>query len=285
MKKFLSVVLVAALAAAALASCSGDETATTTVAGTTAGGAGVNTTPAVTAPTTVTDPSGIEEVPETPFIVDGGLEELLAGKTLITDKVDMDSLASVGFNTWNETDENIDKMFDGVVTYDDWYFDEDGNLLEGADPETPKGGGPGKVGGGISSPAYFYFGLTEKAKVSAYVITTGNDNSIYPTRNPVEWTLYGTNDAEAFAKGAAAGLNNNPSGGDDTRTTSNDIPFDESKWTVLDYVYDGGMIEDNFTACGYAVDADKQGEFQYYVWVLGYNNGSFQITEFEMYVG
>ena len=268
MKKFLSVVLVAALAAAALASCSGDETATTTVAGTTAGGAGVNTTPAVTAPTTVTDPSGIEEVPETPFIVDGGLEELLAGKTLITDKVDMDSLASVGFNTWNETDENIDKMFDGVVTYDDWYFDEDGNLLEGADPETPKGGGPGKVGGGISSPAYFYFGLTEKAKVSAYVITTGNDNSIYPTRNPVEWTLYGTNDQAAF-EGCSLD-------GDE---------FDESKWTVLDYVYDGGMIEDNFTACGYAVDADKQGEFQYYVWVLGYNNGSFQITEFEMYVG
>ena len=272
MKKFLSVVLVAALATAALASCSGDEATTTTVPGTTAGNTNGNqVTTVVTPPVTEILTPDVEEQAETPVLPGDGLEEMLAGLTKA--EVDMSQLGVVDFDAWNDNEnmENLDRLFDGIKT-------------ESAFTEN----GYGKCGGdakwGSEEGAYFYFALTEKATLKAYVITTGNDNLDYPGRNPVEWTLYGTNDAEAFAKGAAAGLNNNPSGGDDTRTTSNDIPFDESKWTKLDYVYDGGIAEGNFLENGYKIDADKQGEFQYYVWVLGYTrDGNFQACEFEVY--
>ena len=272
MKKFLSVVLVAVMAAAALASCSGDEAATTTVPGTTtAGNAGnVTTTPAAF----VTDPPVTEEGEEItyPKVKDDGLEELLAGKISLNEagKIDMESLASVGFTTWNEETENIDKMFDTIDTYNEWYLNEDGTLKEGADPERaegPTGGGPGKVGGPIVNPTFFDVGLTEKAKIEADVITTGNDNSTYTDRNPVEWTLYATNDLATYEGCALDGEE-----------------FDETKWAKLDYVYDGALIPDNFVACGYEIDADKQGEYQYYVWKLGYNAGSFQITELDLFV-
>lgn len=272
MKKFLSVVLVAVMAAAALASCSGDEAATTTVPGTTtAGGAAQNTT-VVTPFATETEETDSSDVPTPPKVKDDGLEELLAGKISLNEagKIDMESLASVGFTTWNEETENIDRMFDTIDTYDEWYFDENGNLLPDADPNAeggPTGGGPGKVGGPIVDPTFFYFGLTEKAKIEAYVITTGNDNSRWPGRNPVEWTLYATNDLATYEACALDGEE-----------------FDETKWAMLDYVYEGMLIEDNFVACGYEIDAANQGEYQYYVWKLGYNNGQMQITELDLFV-
>lgn len=272
MKKFLSVVLVAVMAAAALASCSGDEATTTTVPGTTtAGGAAQNTT-VVTPFATETEETDGSDVPTPPKVKDDGLEELLAGKISLNEagKIDMESLASVGFTTWNEETENIDRMFDTIDTYDEWYFDENGDLLPDADPNAeggPTGGGPGKVGGPIVDPTFFYFGLTEKAKIEAYVITTGNDNSRWPGRNPVEWTLYATNDLATYEGCALDGEE-----------------FDETKWAKLDYVYDGMLIEDNFVACGYEIDAANQGEYQYYVWKLGYNNGQMQITELDLFV-
>lgn len=272
MKKLLSVVLLAAMMTAALASCS-SETTTTTAATTTKAPAA--TTTKVTAPSTEPIGTDPDDVPTYPKVPGDGLEELTAGLKLITSetdvKVDMETLATVGFNTWNEEKENIAQMFDGVDTYDEWYFDEDGNLKDGADPDAeggPTGGGPGKIGGSIANPSYFYFGLTDKATLGAYVIVTGNDNSKYPGRNPVEWHLYATNDQDAFE---ASSLN-----GED---------FDESKWALLDYVYDGKVTEDNFAPCGYEIDADAQGAYQYYVWVLEYTtDGVFQAAEFALYV-
>ncbi|MBQ8287843.1 MAG: hypothetical protein IJX76_03630 [Clostridia bacterium] len=276
MKKFLSVVLVAAMMTAALVSCAGESADNTTTADSKNNAAtttvnGVQTTPTVTPPTTVTNDVNPDEVIEVPKLPGDGLEELLEGLTKA--EVDLSQLGVVDFDAWNDNEnmENLDKLFDGIKTEVD--FVEAGH---------------GKCGGdakwGAEAGGYFYFALTEATTLKAYVITTGNDNLDYPGRNPVEWTLYGTNDAEAFTAGAAAGLNNNPSGGDDTRVTSTDIPFDESKWTKLDYVYDGGIAEGNFLENGYEIDADKQGEFQYYVWVLGYTkDGNFQACEFELY--
>ncbi len=272
MKKLMSMLVLAAMLAATMASCGGDDTEiTTTATPTNDTPAATTTTPQATPPTTVTnEPSSIDET-ETPKLPGDGLDELLEGLTKA--EVDLSQLGVVDFDAWNDNEnlENLDRLFDGIKTEVDFTT-----------------AGYGKCGGdakwGAEEGAYFYFALTEAATLKAYVITTGNDNLDYPGRNPVEWTLYGTNDAEAFAAGAAAGLNNNPSDGDDTRVTSTDIPFDESKWTMLDYVYDGGIAEGNFLENGYEIDADKQGEFLYYVWVLGYTrDGNFQACEFELY--
>ncbi|MBQ7354448.1 MAG: hypothetical protein IJW62_02895 [Clostridia bacterium] len=271
MKKLMSMLVLAAMLAASLASCGGETDTTTAAPAPTDKPAATTTAPKVTPPTTVTEEPGAEDEPETPKLPGDGLEELIEGLTKA--EVDLSQLGVVDFDAWNDNEnlENLDRLFDGIKTEID-FIDA----------------GYGKCGGdakwGAEEGGYFYFALTEAATLKAYVITTGNDNLDYPGRNPVEWTLYGTNDAEAFAAGAAAGLNNNPSGGDDTRVTSTDIPFDESKWTKLDYVYDGGIAEGNFLENGYAIDADKQGEFQYYVWVLGYTkDGNFQACEFELY--
>lgn len=285
MKKIISALLLASMLVAALASCTTGEDNTTTPAGTTTPAATTTTkqAPPATEPP-VTDPG---EVIETPMVPGAGLEELLDGKTLCT--VDPTQLGVVDFDAWDDTNntENLDRLFDGVKDPQGWYYNEDGSLKEGADPDNASGGGPGKCGGSASwgddNGAWFYFSLDEAATVKAYVIYTGNDNSIYTVRNPIEWTLYGTNDADAFAAGAAAGLANN-SPDNDTLVTATDIPFDESKWTVLDYVYDGSVEQGNFLANGYAVDAANQQSFKYYCWYLGYTgDGNFQAAELELY--
>lgn len=255
MKKILSVLLLAAMAIA-MASCgSGAETttaATTTAAPTTT--VGQTTPPAITE-----DPNAptVNEEPETPYIRDNAdttkeLATLLDGKTCANDKIDRESLASLNFSTWNAEKENLPQMFDGVKTADDW----------------AAAGDQGKIGGGCGGGAWFMWATTEKVKVSAYVITTGNDNSKYPGRNPVAWNLYATNDATAIQAAVDAG------------------EFNPEGWTNLDYVYDGTMTEADFTENGYAVDADKQGEYQYYCWYIEYTRDNvFQACEFEIFVG
>ena len=281
MKKFLSVVLVAAMMTAALVSCAGESADNTTTADSKNNAAtttvnGVQTTPTVTPPTTVTDPPNDDEVPEVPKVPGDGLEDLLEGKTSLTAQIDMVTLSSVGFSAWNDQ-ETIAGLFDGIDTEMEWFYDPDENgdltvLKTGADPENPdgtqRGGGPGKMGGGIANPTYFYFGLLDQATITAYVLTTGNDNVNYPGRNPDEWWLYGTNDQSVFEACSIDGAE-----------------FDETQWTKLDYVYSGSVTEDNFAKCGYEIDADKQGAYQYYVWKLGYNTGSVQLCEMEFYAG
>jgi hypothetical protein len=273
MKKILSALLLASMLVAALASCASGEDTTTTTG---------STTPAATTTTQkappVTETTEPEPEAETPAVPGAGLEDLIAGKTKVT--VDTAQLGLVDFDSWNEETENIDELFDGVKTFNDWYYNPDGSLRDGADPENTKGGGPGKCGGqaswGDDAGAWFYFALTEEAKISAYVITTGNDNSVYTVRNPVEWTLYGTNDAEAFAAAIAGGIT--------TPITATDYPFAEDKWTVLDYVYDGQVAQGDFLENGYSIDAEAQQSFKYYCWYLGYTgDGNFQACELELY--
>ncbi len=280
MKKFLSVIVLSAMLVATLASCGGDDTTNTTVGATTE--APKTTTVAPPPPTDTEPPTPDKDVP----LVEGaGLEELLAANTIIgsdaTDiKVNMEALYTLGFGTWNAETENISQLFDGIKTYDDWYYDIDENgekvLKDGAltpDMENgPNGGGPGKIGGSLNqngyTGGYFFFGLTAPAKLSAYVLYTGNDNSKYPGRNPVEWTLYATNDATVFEEQSAEGAT-----------------FDETKWTALDYVYDGSVLEANFAPNGYTIDADKQGEYQYYVWYLNYTTDNvFQACELDLLI-
>ena len=282
MKKILSALLLASMLVAALASCASGEDTTTTTSSTTP--AASTTTQKAPPVTETTEP---EPEAETPAVPGAGLEDLIAGKTKV--EVDMTQLGIVDFDAWDDgnNNENFDKLFDGVKTFNDWYYNPDGSIKEGADPENTSGGGPGKCGGqaswGDDAGAWFYFALTEEAKISAYVITTGNDNSVYTVRNPIEWTLYGTNDAEAFAAAIAGGLGNNGSDAD-TRVTATDIPFAEDKWTVLDYVYDGQVAQGDFLENGYSIDAEAQGSYKYYCWYLGYTgDGNFQACELELY--
>ena len=274
MKKILSALLLASMLVAALASCAtGDDTTTTTTAPaatTTTTKKPVQTPP----PQQTTEPTPESEVPKTPG---AGLEELIAGKTLVT--VDPTQFGVVDFDSWNEETENIMGLFDGVKTEQDWYYNADGTIKDGADIENANGGGPGKCGGHLAweePGAYFYFALEEAATIKAYVIWTGNDNSKYMDRNPVEWKLYGTNDAEAYAAAIAGGVTE--------PVKAVDYPFDETKWTVLDDVYDGAVEQGNFLANGYEIDAANQQSFKYYCWFLGYTEGgSFQACELELY--
>ncbi len=264
MKKFLSVLLLAAMVLT-VASCGGEEPTTTTTAATTT----VNNGPVQTmAPIITDDPSVTEPEAETPYLYDNpdttkDLNTLLTGLTNQNEKIDMTytpddaantSLLTIGFSTWNTEKENIPQMFDGVRTQEEW-----------------DAAGQGKIGGGTSENACYLFNFTEKVSVKAYVIWSGNDNSTYTDRNPVAWHLMATNDEAAMKEMRAEGA-------------SYDTILANSAWVDLDYVWDGGMAAMDFTANGYDVDADKEGEYQYFCWVIEYTGGgSFQINELEIF--
>lgn len=255
MKKILSVLLLAAMVVT-MASCSGEgESNTTTTAATTTNapaGPAQTAAPVVTNEPNTNDAEDQAEYPYLPDDPDRFLDDLLDGKTLVNDKVDLESLRTAGFSTYNADAEDIPQMFDGVV-------DADGFAAAGK----------GKIGGTISNTeeeggAQFFFALTEAVKASAYVLVSGNDNATYPDRNPVSWTLYATNDASVF----------------EAET------FDPTQWAKLDYVYEGNIAAGNWLASGYAIDDANQGEYQYYCYNCLYTSGqTFQIGEFELYAG
>ena len=268
MKKILSVLLLAAMVLT-VASC--NEATTTTAAGTTAGTTTAGGPVVTPAPIITTEPNP-EMQAEDPYLynnpnADRDLGTLLEGLTNHNEagKVDTTytpdgedrintSLLTIGFNTWNTEKENIPQMFDGVRTQEEW----------GA-------AGQGKIGGGTSENACYLFNMTEKVSVKAYVIWSGNDNATYTDRNPVAWHLYATNDVDAMKAMREEGA--------DYTTLQ-----ESGKWTDLDYVWDGSMAAVNFEANGYDVDADKEGEYQYFCWMIEYTGGgSFQINELEIF--
>lgn len=105
-----------------------------------------------------------------------------------------------------------------------------------------------------SMPPTVTFKLTESKKVTAYAFATANDNDQYG-RSPEEFTLYGSTDGK--------------------------------DWKVLDYVQEGSQIIErvNFTYYAFLVDANKQGDYQYYKFeVLEVEGGTtFQVSEFQLF--
>ena len=268
MKKILSVLLLAAMVVT-VASC---NEATTTTAGNTTAGTTTAGGPVVTPAPIITTEPGAAMTAEDPYLynnpnADRDLGTLLEGLTNHNEagKVDTTytpdgedrantSLLTIGFNTWNTEKENIPQMFDGVRTQEEW-----------------DAAGQGKIGGGTSKNACYLFNMTEKVSVKAYVIWSGNDNATYTDRNPVAWHLYATNDVDAMKAMRAEGA--------DYTTLQ-----ESGKWVDLDYVWDGSMAAVNFEANGYDVDADKEGEYQYFCWMIEYTGGgSFQINELEIF--
>ncbi len=251
MKKLLSVLLLAAMLTASLAavSCTNEETSSTTTAGVAATSAPVTTkAPVATVDPTQEETDDPNEVVENPLL-DADVIEMMESKTCVNDKIEMESLVSDITNFFS--DGAYDHLFDGVYTAEDW--------AEIAEGDTTVG----KCGFNAAA-GNFFFALSEKVKLSAYVIYTGNDNAQYTGRIPIEWTLYGSNTA--------------------FEADGSTDPSTDDNWVALDYVYDGNVPDADFTPVGYEIDADKQGEYQYYCWSLTYSGGAVQMNEMLFYV-
>lgn len=193
------------------------------------------------------------------------LAQMLEGKTNIVADLGLMDIGSVRtYNLYPWDGEGPEHLFDGIKTYEQWYYDEDGALKEGAAPGLMEGGGPGKFAGEIYGEACIFFSLEEAAVLTAYVLTTANDNERFPYRNPIDWTVYGTNDP------AAADCEY----------------FYEADWEMLDYSRGGTMDELNFMSYGYTVDPAKQEAYQYYCFMIDYCIAyQFQLGEMELYTG
>ena len=187
---------------------------------------------------------------------DNRLQQMLYGKTSVNDLIDQSSLdLDYRFSPDDPENTGVGQLFDGIKS-----------------EEAYNSNGTGVLSGDCDNNFCFLFDMQEKVQISAYVITTGNDIHLHTDENPVAWWLYATNDAEAAAQMREAGA-------DEGVLVSN------GKWVDLDYVWDGKITAESFHSYGYMVDADKQGEYQYYCWLIEYVSGErVQVAELELYV-
>ncbi|MBQ8383045.1 MAG: hypothetical protein IJX47_07575 [Clostridia bacterium] len=228
-----------------------DDAFNITTAGTT-----VNHTSSIAPTTTIAPITTIALDPDpdedTPILNGEGLEELLANKTNLNSMINLELLYAIDVTLW---DGGEVALFDGIHNY---------NELDLNAYDYPISCG-GWLRDGSDIGAWFGFSLTEEATVTAYVITTGPVTSVYTDRNPIEWTLYATNNEETYM------------------TIIDNGEFNEFEWVVLDYVYDGNIVIGDFLENGYTIDEINQGSYKYYCWYLGWNEGGFQACEFDIY--
>ena len=198
------------------------------------------------------------------------LTELLSGKTNVNAAglVNMDTLRAEGIRFWHENGA-MQTMFDNTL-HPGCSSSQD-NCCAGGQVEV-------KVENRKEvNDVRFYFDLNAPARVKAYVVTPAIDNYIYINRDPVAWTLYATNDPT--------------------------LPME--KWTVIDSVEDSqmkeileqearlpdteedGKLKQNIQSVpiGYGVDAENQGEYQYYCWNITYvPDTALNVDEFALYI-
>ncbi len=199
------------------------------------------------------------EIAETPYEGEA-LDALLKGLAPV-DLTQAKKFYTIGFSAWE--DEEAERLFDGVKTYEQWYYNEDGTLKEGAFPESGEGGGPGKCAGMIDNYSQLIFRFEQRVEICAYVLTNANDNEEFGHRTPVRWCLYGTNDPKAAAS---------------------DTAYD-AEWILMDHVWESGMSSENFASFGFTVDPENREPFNYYCLELMAINGyQIQIGELEFYV-
>lgn len=194
--------------------------------------------------------------------VGSDLNGLVSGRNSLTDlgKIDLGNQYSVGFTPWNY-DEDMHRLFDGIDTFDEWYYNPDGSLKEGAMPDLMEGGGPGKCSGMVmDGRAYFFFSTYEKETVEAYVLTTANDSAKF-SRNPYSFALYATNEPDLFES----------------------YGLDYGSWVLLDSPVSGCMKNQNFVSYGFTVD--NPGAYRYYCLAIEYVPGTqFQLGELALYI-
>ncbi|MBQ7353986.1 MAG: hypothetical protein IJW62_00535 [Clostridia bacterium] len=181
--------------------------------------------------------------PLLPGVTGDKRDQLLAGKTglVASGKIDMNSLRVIGATP--ETAAGAANLFDGTEAQ--WHC-----LIPGDSAQSR-----GQV--------WVIFAATEKVKVTAYEMVTGSDVSQHPGTNPIEWTLYASNDPAALTA-------------EDPETVV---------WEVLDYVYDGGLKDEDLLSYAISMDVHKQRDYLYYAWVAGYtSDGEFRFSELELYI-
>lgn len=200
--------------------------------------------------------------PKSPYYTGHFLETLLENKKSVTENglIVKSSIRADSIETFEN--EGAECLFDGVDTYDEWYYDENGSLKEGGNPSLVKGGGPGKVCGNSGTDfAYFFFSTEKPVEVKAYVLTMANDAVNY-ARNPLYWVLLGSNDEAA----------------------ADCTDFYDADWVTLDTVYQESLrYTDNFEQFGYAIDADRLEAYQHYCFIAISSNELLQLAELELY--
>lgn len=201
-----------------------------------------------------------DQIAETPYTGEA-MDAMLTGLRKIDLSTEMVQFYTVNFNSWEG--EEAERLFDGIKTKEQWYYNEDGSLKENAFPELGKGGGPGKCAGMIGDYTQFVFCFPTKTEISAYVLTNANDNEEFGHRTPVRWSIYATNDACA----------NDP----DTAI--------EAEWVLIDYVWEGGMQDENFFSGGYRIDSENCDRYYCYCLEIQAVSGyQFQLGEIEFYI-
>ncbi|MBQ8381609.1 MAG: hypothetical protein IJX47_00210 [Clostridia bacterium] len=195
---------------------------------------------------------------ELPYIfgeADRSLADLLNGLEELHNEIDPVSIRAEGLTMWHD-----DSCLDGGGL---------GTWFDGSPIGTTVACGEKICGGGeltdSSARVFFSFKQRQTMRVEAYVISIGESDHDSTGKKPISWRLRATND---------------PS-----------LPVEE--WTVLDYVYDGAVLEyeaddlpetPSWASSGYAIDAEVQGSYQYYCWEILYtNNNAIDITEFALY--
>lgn len=108
------------------------------------------------------------------------------------------------------------------------------------------------------SGTYVIWKASSPVAVNGYAITTANDNSRYPGRNPLSWTLYGCN--------------------------SDTAPDADSDWTVIDQrIGDKTLPDADFQTRSFEVQTNAP-EYQYFMLKITETAGAnvFQISEFKI---
>lgn len=214
----------------------------------------VTTTPQLTSSIKPLDPP-----PQYPMSA-GEVEQWMTDHILLNDKVDPNGYAdSVGAQFYAGC--GIDKLFDDVFTVDD---------LENASLDgTPSGE---MIFDGDT--AALFWSMTEPVTLGSYVIYTGLDSE-YVGSNPFGWRLFGSNEPIDVGEGDLA-------------------PLDEETivlagYDLLDDVFDSCMVEAGGVPYGYTIDADLQGEYQYYCWLIRYSSdllpgaGNIRVSGMKLY--
>lgn len=109
-----------------------------------------------------------------------------------------------------------------------------------------------------SNRPYIIWEVSEPVKVTGYTIVTANDNSKYPGRNPMNWTLYGCN--------------------------SSSEPDINSNWTVIDERSNDRSLPDEDFADRYFTVTGNDSEYKYYMLMITASRGDvmMQMSEFEL---
>lgn len=181
----------------------------------------------------------------------------MESKTLINDRILMDSLFSKGFVPYDAEKDRVAKLFDGIQ------------------PTDPKG----QLSGTVSRNACFFFETDEPVQLTVYSTVNGSEIESPNFNLPIATALFATNDAQAVAN-----LRDNSD-----HVTNYHYFLEDEGWVMLSYAEIESMSDQNHGQTVHAIAPYVRGEYQYYCWLveyMGYPEERFkamQFAELELY--